>query len=71
LAPFGLGIGLSTGQVAAALLSSRERVEYTMAGDTVNLAAYRWPRLSQGDVSRDSGEPAIAETPSALGRQGP
>jgi class 3 adenylate cyclase len=35
---FGLGIGLSTGQVAAALLGSQERVEYTMVGDTVNLA---------------------------------
>jgi class 3 adenylate cyclase len=39
LKPFGLGIGLSTGQVAAALLGSSERVEYTVVGDTVNLAA--------------------------------
>ncbi len=39
LPPFGLGIGLSTGQVAAALLGSHERVEYTVVGDTVNLAA--------------------------------
>ena len=38
LAPFGLGIGLSTGPVAAALLGSDERVEYTVVGDTVNLA---------------------------------
>ncbi len=38
LPPFGLGVGLSTGQVAAALLGSRDRVEYTMVGDTVNLA---------------------------------
>lgn len=38
LAPFGLGIGLSTGEVAAALLGSAERVEYTLVGDTVNLA---------------------------------
>ena len=38
LAPFGLGIGLSTGAVAAALLGSDERVEYTLVGDTVNLA---------------------------------
>ncbi len=37
--PFGLGIGLSTGQVAAALLGSRDRVEYTVVGDTVNLAS--------------------------------
>lgn len=35
--PFGLGIGLSTGDVAAALLGSDERVEYTVVGDAVNL----------------------------------
>jgi class 3 adenylate cyclase/DNA-binding NarL/FixJ family response regulator len=34
---FGLGIGLSTGPVAAALLGSEERLEYTVVGDTVNL----------------------------------
>ncbi len=38
LAPFGLGIGLSSGDVAAALLGSDERLEYTLVGDTVNLA---------------------------------
>jgi class 3 adenylate cyclase/DNA-binding NarL/FixJ family response regulator len=37
IAPFGLGIGLSTGVVAAALLGSDERVEYTLVGDSVNL----------------------------------
>jgi class 3 adenylate cyclase len=39
LPPFGLGIGLSTGPVAAALLGSQDRVEYTLVGDTVNLAS--------------------------------
>jgi class 3 adenylate cyclase/ActR/RegA family two-component response regulator len=34
---FQLGIGLSTGEVAAALLGSDERLEYTVVGDTVNL----------------------------------
>jgi class 3 adenylate cyclase/DNA-binding NarL/FixJ family response regulator len=34
---FGLGLGLSTGRVAAALLGSDERIEYTIVGDTVNL----------------------------------
>jgi class 3 adenylate cyclase len=38
LEPFGLGIGLSSGDVAAALLGSDERLEYTLVGDTVNLA---------------------------------
>ena len=38
LQPFGLGIGLSTGEVAAALLGSEERLEYTLVGDTVNLS---------------------------------
>ncbi len=39
LAPFGLGIGVSTGEVAAALLGSDARREYTLVGDTMNLAA--------------------------------
>ena len=38
LPPFGLGIGLSTGPAAAALLGSEERIEYTLVGDTVNLS---------------------------------
>jgi class 3 adenylate cyclase/DNA-binding NarL/FixJ family response regulator len=37
LPPFGLGLGLSTGEAAAALLGSVERLEYTLVGDTVNL----------------------------------
>jgi adenylate cyclase len=36
--PFGLGIGISTGEAAAALLGSEERLEYTIVGDTVNLS---------------------------------
>ena len=34
---FELGIGLSTGEVAAVLLGSEERLEWTVVGDTVNL----------------------------------
>ncbi|HEX2849536.1 MAG TPA: adenylate/guanylate cyclase domain-containing protein [Acidimicrobiales bacterium] len=39
LPAFRIGIGLSTGDAAAALLGSEERLEYTIVGDTVNLAA--------------------------------
>jgi adenylate cyclase len=38
LPEFELGIGLSTGEVAAALLGSEERLEYSVVGDSVNLA---------------------------------
>ena len=38
LPEFGLGLGLSTGEAAAALLGSAEHLEYTLVGDTVNLA---------------------------------
>jgi len=37
LPAFHLGIGLSTGQVAAAMLGSDERLEYSLVGDSVNL----------------------------------
>jgi class 3 adenylate cyclase len=55
-APFGIGIGVSTGSVAAALLGSEERVEYTLVGDTVNLAQ----RLQ--DLARPSGRIVINES---------
>ncbi len=54
LSPFGLGIGLSTGPVAAALLGGAERVEYTLVGDTVNLAQ----RLQ--DAARPAGTTVVS-----------
>ena len=47
LPPFDLGVGLSTGEVAAALLGSDERLEYTVIGDSVNLAQ-RLQQLASG-----------------------
>jgi class 3 adenylate cyclase/ActR/RegA family two-component response regulator len=65
LAPFGLGIGLSTGEVAAAILGSDERLEYTVVGDTVNLAQ----RLQ--DLARPAGQTVLSEsTREAAGRTG-
>ena len=50
LQAFGLGIGLSTGEAAAALLGSEERLEYTLVGDTVNLAARLQQWASAGEI---------------------
>jgi class 3 adenylate cyclase len=52
---FPIGIGLSTGEVAAALLGSEERLEYTLVGDTVNLSA----RLQ--DLARPGGQVVMSE----------
>lgn len=52
---FGLGIGVSTGTVAAALLGSDERLEYTVVGDTVNLAQ----RLQ--DLARPAGTTIVSD----------
>ena len=51
---FGLGLGLSTGVAAAALLGSEEHLEYTLVGDTVNLSQ----RLQQ---LADAGETVLSE----------
>jgi class 3 adenylate cyclase/ActR/RegA family two-component response regulator len=53
--PFGLGIGLSTGRVAAALLGSEERLEYTVVGDVVNMSQ----RLQ--DQARPAGRIVLSE----------
>jgi class 3 adenylate cyclase/FixJ family two-component response regulator len=53
LPAFHLGIGLSTGEVAAALLGSEERLEYTVVGDTVNLSQrlQQWAEAGQIVIS--------------------
>ncbi|MHB8665784.1 MAG: adenylate/guanylate cyclase domain-containing protein [Acidimicrobiales bacterium] len=58
LPPFGLGIGISTGDAVAALLGSEERLEYTVVGDVVNLSQ----RLQQLGAAGETvlSEPAMA-----------
>ncbi|HEX4979450.1 MAG TPA: adenylate/guanylate cyclase domain-containing protein, partial [Acidimicrobiales bacterium] len=62
--PFGLGIGLSTGEAAAALLGSEERIEYTLVGDTVNLSArlQQWAEAGEIILSQPTYD-ALAEPP--------
>jgi class 3 adenylate cyclase/ActR/RegA family two-component response regulator len=50
LPEFGLGLGLSSGEVAAALLGSEERLEYTLVGDTVNLSQRLQQLASAGET---------------------
>ncbi|MBW3562659.1 MAG: response regulator [Actinobacteria bacterium] len=67
LEAFELGIGLSTGEVAAALLGSEERIEYSVVGDTVNLTQrlQQWAEAGQTVLSeptyRALSEPVDAE----------
>jgi len=58
LPAFGLGIGLSSGRVAAALLGSEERLEYSLVGDAVNLAQrlQQWADAGQTVVSRPTAD---------------
>ena len=50
LEPFPLGIGLSTGDVAAAMLGSDERLEYTVVGDVVNLCQRIQQFAADGEI---------------------
>jgi class 3 adenylate cyclase/DNA-binding NarL/FixJ family response regulator len=65
-APFGLGIGLSTGRVAAALLGSEERLEYSVVGDTVNLTQrlQQWAEPGETVLSEPTWE-ALPDRPDA------
>lgn len=65
-APFGLGIGLSTGLVAAALLGSEDRLEYSVVGDTVNLTQrlQQWAEPGETVLSEPTWA-ALAERPDA------
>ena len=60
---FELGIGLSTGQVAGALLGSEERLEYTIVGDTVNLSQRLQQFAAPGETVLSEGTAAALSTP--------
>jgi len=72
LPPFGLGLGLSTGEAAAALLGSEERLEYTLVGDTVNLSQRLQQLAAAGEtvLSEATVRALTGEVPTvALGEQ--
>ncbi len=80
LPPFPLGIGLSTGTAAAALLGSAEHLEYTLVGDTVNLSQrlQQWAAPGQTVLSEPTWrsldpKPDAVELPAATvkGRERP
>jgi class 3 adenylate cyclase/DNA-binding NarL/FixJ family response regulator len=61
---FELGIGMSTGLVAAALIGSNERTEYSLVGDAVNLAQRLQQLASCGEtVLSDATFEALSRSP--------
>jgi len=80
LPAFELGIGVTTGPAAAALLGSEERLEYTLVGDTVNLSQrlQQWADPGETVLSEatyralDDPPPAVALPPALVkGREAP
>jgi adenylate cyclase len=66
LPTFELGIGLSTGLVAAALIGSDERAEYSLVGDAVNLAQRLQQFASSGEtVLSEATYAALTRSPQA------
>jgi adenylate cyclase len=66
LPSFELGIGLSTGLIAAALIGSQERAEYSVVGDAVNLAQRLQQFASAGDtVLSEATYAALTRSPQA------
>jgi class 3 adenylate cyclase len=50
LEPFPIGVGISSGPVAAAVLGSDERLEYTVVGDAVNLCQRLQQFAADGEI---------------------
>jgi class 3 adenylate cyclase/FixJ family two-component response regulator len=68
---FPLGIGLSTGEVAAALLGSEERLEYSLVGDCVNLAQRLQELAGPGEIVLSEGTWLALDARPAAHRLGP
>lgn len=71
LPPFELGVGLSTGLVAAALIGSEERAEYSVVGDAVNLAQRLQQFASSGQTVVSEATYAALDPPPQAERLGP
>jgi class 3 adenylate cyclase/DNA-binding LytR/AlgR family response regulator len=63
LAPWGIGIGLTSGEVAAAMLGSEERLEYTLVGDTVNLSQRLQQWAEPGEIVLSDATHAMLTVP--------
>ncbi len=71
LPPFELGVGLSTGLVAAALIGSEDRAEYSLVGDSVNLAQRLQQFASSGQTVVSEATYAALSPPPQAERLGP
>jgi adenylate cyclase len=71
LPAFDLGIGLSTGLVAAALIGSDERAEYSLVGDAVNLAQRLQQFASAGETVASEPTYMALTSPPQAERLGP